>query len=345
MGAGSAWFRCLTSAVRGGVSRSVNRRRFLACTAGAGGLAALAGAWPRRLRSIERRSWALGSEVALTVLHEDAALAERSLTAAFAVLDEIEESLSLYRPQSALCRLNRAGVLENPPADLVTVLRAALAWSAATEGAFDPTVQPFWALHAGGNQPGPLELEAACARVDWRRVEVASDRIRLGPGQGITLNGIAQGFAVDRVREVLTGYGIRRALIDTGEIGGLGRKAGDEPWRVGIQHPRRSDAYVALAEVADRVLATSGDYRTAFDGGFSSHHIVDPATGRSPESLSSVSVVAPTGMEADALSTAVFVLGPDRRLALAARCPGVEVLLVDKAGGVRSTPAFPEARV
>jgi thiamine biosynthesis lipoprotein len=323
----------------------VNRRRFLACAVGAGGVAALTDGLRDRLRRVEHRSWALGSQVTLTVLHEDSEVAERALTAAFAVLDDVEESLSLYRPQSAICRLNRLGVLERPPADLVTVLGAALEWSRMTSGAFDPTVQPFWALHAGGNQPGPLELEAARVRVDWRRVEVGSDRIRLGPGQAITLNGIAQGFAADRVREVLAAHGIRHALIDTGEVGGVGRKEGGEAWRVGIQHPRRAEASVALAEVADRVLATSGDYRTAFADDFSSHHIVDPATGESPEFLASVSVVASTGMEADALSTAVFVLGPERGLALAQARPGVEVLLVSKDGVVCSTPGFPRARV
>ena len=86
-------------------------------------------------------------------------------------------------------------------------------------------------------------------------MEVTSDWTRLGSGQAVTLNGIAQGFAADRVREVLAAHGIRHALIDTGEIGGLGRKAGGEPWRVGIEHPRRPEAYVALVEVADRVLA------------------------------------------------------------------------------------------
>jgi thiamine biosynthesis lipoprotein len=319
----------------------VNRRRFFACTLGVGGLAALTGVASRRLRRFERRSWALGSQVTLTVLHEDAEVAERSLTAAFAVLDEVEESLSLYRPQSAICRLNRLGFLERPPADLVTVLGAALDWARMTGGAFDPTVQPFWTLHAGGNRPGPRELADARARVDWRRVEVASDRIRLGSGQTITLNGIAQGYAADRVREVLAAHGIRHGLIDTGEVGGVGRKEGGAAWRVGIQHPRRAEAYVALTEVADRVLATSGDYRTAFADDFSSHHIIDPGTGRSPEVLASVSVVARSGMEADALSTAVFVLGPERGLALAARRPGVEALVVTRDGLVQASPGFP----
>jgi thiamine biosynthesis lipoprotein len=110
---------------------------------------------------------------------------------------------------------------------------------------------------------------------------------------------------------------------------------------VGIQHPRRPDAYLALAALEDRVMATSGDYATAFDRGFKEHHIVDPSTGRSPGSLASATVLAPTGLEADALSTAIFVLGPGKGLALAASRPGVDALLALKDGTLLRTPGFP----
>ena len=294
----------------------MNRRRFLALSAGAGGLAALAGILPRELKKVERTSWALGSKVSLTAFHEDAATARRAADASFEALDRIEDVLSLYRPGSQIRRLNDDGFLDRPHADLVTVLRAALDWSRRTDGAFDPTVQPLWTSN-------DLRL------VDWRKVEVDERRIRLGPGQAITLNGIAQGFAADRVRDVLRAHGVRHALADTGEIGGFGR-----PFKVGIQHPRVKEAYLALAALEDRVMSTSGDYETP-------GHIKDPATGRTPDSLESVTVLAPAGLEADVLSTAIFVLGAEKGFALAATRKDVDVLLSLKDGTVLRTPNFP----
>ena len=298
----------------------MNRRRFLALSAGAGGLAALAGLLPRELKRVERTSWALGSKVSLTAFHEDASTARRAVDASFEALDRIEDVLSLYRPGSQIRRLNAEGVLERPHADLVACLRAALDWSRRTNGAFDPTVQPLWMA---------ADVDAALRLVDWRRVEVDDRRIRLAPGQAVTLNGIAQGFAADRVRDVLRAHGVRHALANTGELGGFGR-----PWRVGIQHPREKDAYLALASLEDRFMATSGDYETP-------GHIKDPATGRVPDALESVTVLAPTGLEADALSTAIFVLGPDKGLALAASRKDVDVFLSLKDGTTRRTPSFP----
>ena len=160
-------------------------------------------------------------------------------------------------------------------------------------------------------------------------MEVDDRRIRLAPGQAVTLNGIAQGFAADRVRDILRAHGVRHALADTGELGGFGR-----PWRVGIQHPRVKDAYLALASLEDRFMATSGDYETP-------GHIKDPATGRVPDALESVTIVARTGLEADALSTAIFVLGPEKGLALAAATEGVDALLALQDGTTLRTPHFP----
>jgi thiamine biosynthesis lipoprotein len=319
----------------------MNRRRFIALAIGAGSLLGLGGIPPKRLARVERKSWALGADVSLVVYHEDRASAERALSDAFKALDDIENVLSLYRPQSQICCLNRDGVLAQPHPDLVQVVQSAIAWSRLTAGAFDPTVQPLWKLYAQGGVPDSDRIQATRQLVDWRKVEVDTQLVRLGPGQEVTFNGIAQGFAADRVRDVLKAHGIRYALANTGELGAISHKPEGETWRIGIQHPRNPDAYVALAELDDRFLATSGDYETKFSEDFSSNHIFDPATGRSPTTLSSVTVIAPTGLDADALSTAIFVLGPDKGLELARSRPGVEALMVLKDGDLVSTPSFP----
>lgn len=159
----------------------------------------------------------------------------------------------------------------------------------------------------------------------------------------ITLNGIAQGYAADAAMRVMRAHGVRHALIDAGELGALGRSRGRAPWSAGIQHPRVADAFAALARLEDRCLATSGDYETAFSADYSRHHIVDPRSGRSPGELASVSVAAPTAMLADALSTAVFVLGTERGLALLREHPGSDALLITKSGRHLATAGFPFA--
>ena len=112
----------------------------------------------------------------------------------------------------------------------------------------------------------------------------------------------------------------------------------------GIQHPRNEDAYIALARLSGRCLATSGDYATAFADDYSQHHLFDPHTGRSPTALSSVSIAAASAMQADALSTAVFVLGPDAGLELVKTEPSCDALLVLNNGRTLVTEGFPLVR-
>jgi len=315
---------------------------------GAGGLAAIGRTRQisNGLKSVRRTSWALGADVTLTALHEDRRTAELAIDDAFAELERIEEAMSLYRPHSQLCRLNRDGVLDHPDPYLVEVLRAAAGVSERSGGAFDATVQPLWKVYADAKKAGRLPdddaVREATRRVDWRRVEVASDRIRfLGDGMAVTLNGIAQGFASDRVRAALQARGVRHALVNTGEFGSLGRNADGAPWTVGIQHPRRPDAYLALAALEDRFLSTSGDYATSFSDDFRHHHIFDPRTGLSPTEFSSVTILARTGIEADALTKVLFVLGLERGLERVRSVPGADALCVLKDGRMILTDGFP----
>ncbi len=334
---------------------SLTRRRFLVLLAGAGASGMAVGRFflpglepaPHAPAVARRAARAFGARVSLTVRHADAAVAESALDDAFAALERVERVMSLYRPASGLCRLNREGVLVDPDPWLCAVIDRALHWAGATGGAFDPTVQPLWDVYAAasatGRLPDAATVEAARARVGWRDVSVSPDRIAFGrSGMAVTLNGIAQGFALDRAAEALRARGVAHALLDTGEIGAFGSRPTGDAWIAGVQHPRREDAFVALARMDGRCLATSGDYETFFTPDRASHHIVDPVTGRSPHGLQGVTVAAPTGIDADALSTAVFVLGVDRGLAWLRSVPGADALCVRADGSVVRTPGFPE---
>jgi thiamine biosynthesis lipoprotein len=275
-------------------------------------------------------------------------LAARALELALVELQQVDQVLSLYRPDSAVCRLNRAGVLDRPHPFLVQVLRQARRLSEQSGGAFDVTVQPLWDLYAAakkaGRLPDAVEIETARRKVDWRKVEVTQDHVRLHErGMAVTLNALAQGFAADCVLATLRAQGIQHALVNTGEIGAMGRKEGGEPWTLGIQHPRRPDAYVALARLSDCCMATSGDYATRFDDEYRRHHIFNPATGGSPTELASATIVAPSGLDADGLATAVMVLGQERGLKLLESYSGAEAFLVLKDGATIMTPRFPKA--
>ncbi len=298
------------------------------------------------LHTIRQRSAALGTEVEITVLHAQPDVGKAAIAAAFAELDKIEDLMSIYRPESQLCRLNRLGVLDAPHPYLVEVLRQAEAISQHTDGAFDITVQSLWRLyreaHLSQRMPTADEVAAARAHVDWRQVVIGDHQIRLGNDRArVTLNGIAQGFATDRVLAVLQSHGVCHALLNCGELAGLGEKDPGRPWVAGIQHPRRDDAYIAVAELDGRSLATSGDYASYFSPNYRTHHLFDPRTGRSANELASVSVAAPTGMLADALSTAVFVLGPERGLEVIQQFAGADAFLVTKDGRALRTSGFP----
>ncbi len=350
--------------------RCLDRRRFLLSLGlGAGGAAAAAWCWPqgslkgrhapeedpggnfdrrelRDLAAVTQHASAFGTTASVTVLDADANLAERAAARALEELQRVDRLMSVYRPESQLSRLNREGVLPRPHPYLVTLLGQAEAFSRTSGGAFDVTVQPLWTLYAeaarAGQRPEPAALRAAVAKVDWRRVALGCRKVELlGRGTAVTLNGIAQGFAADRAREVLRRLGIRHALIDAGEIAAIGGKTLDNPWTVGIQHPRRDDAYLALAGLRGRCLATSGDYATHFSEDFRDHHVFDPRTGRSPVRLASVSVAAATATEADALATAVMVLGPEEGLRLVHRTRGADALMVLKDGTTLASEGFP----
>lgn len=331
--------------------RRLHRRRFLMVAAGlAAGAAANHAlrtahqreAWPL----VKRTSFALGTEVSFLVRHPDVEMVERACDAAFAELALVDELMSIYRADSQLSILNRDGVLAKPHRYLVEVLEQARRTASDTDGAFDITVQPMWRAYASAAEkkqlPDAAQIEQLRSTVDWRQIAVSDREVRLlRPGMRATLNGIAQGYAADRAAAVLAEHGIEHALVNTGEIKALGESERKDAWRIGVQHPRSADDFLAIAPLDGRALATSGDYATTFSDDLRHNHILDPRTGKSPSELCSVSILAPSGMEADALSTACFVLGVDRSLSLIARRRNVDALLVRKDGELIWSRGFP----
>ena len=296
------------------------------------------------LQWCERMLLGLGTSLSLRVAHPDPARAQRALDAVVETIRHVEAQMSLFDSGSALCRLNRDGVLHQPDADLLQVLRLAQAVSARSHGAFDVTVQPLWqvfeATQRGAGLPSRAAVALARERVGWQALELSPRTVRFAkPGMAVTLNGIAQGYAADLARRRLRALGIEHALIHTGEWAALGQPDAQHDWTLGVADPRDEQALIARLSMKGRCVATSADSQTPFSADLRHHHIFDPRSGYSPPELASATVAANSCALADALTKVMFVAGMQRGLVLARQWQ-VDVLLVDKAGRWQASPGL-----
>ncbi len=244
-------------------------------------------------------------------------------------LDEVDQLMSTWKEDSELSRLNRSpvGVAFPLSAETVTVLQHAGAIHKASDGAFDVTVAPLvraWGFGAGAEAQPPSDAALATLRMS-----VGQDKLTLGAeaatrtdaGVHIDLSAIAKGWAVDEVSAALSRLGHPDHMVEVGgEVRASGTNASDQPWRIAIEQPsngRRTANHVV--GLMDQAMATSGDYRNFREvDGKRISHTIDPRTGRPVEhTLASISVVAPTCVDADGWATALMVLGPEAGLARA----------------------------
>jgi thiamine biosynthesis lipoprotein len=264
----------------------------------------------------------------------------RAVEAAFDRVERIHRLMSLQEPGSELNTVNDApvGSAVEVSEETATVLREALRVSVLSDGGFDPTVGALVKLwDIGGADatqiPPPEAVAEATASVDYRAVTLSSrDVTRGGAGSVIDLGGIAKGYAADEAALALVQGGVRAALLDFGgNILLVGQKPDRTPWRVGVQNPLDNRGrYLGVLELEGGSVVTSGVYERFFvKDGVRYHHILDPGTGYPARTgLLSVTIVAPSSMTADALSTAVFVLGQERGMVLVESIPDTEALFV-----------------
>jgi thiamine biosynthesis lipoprotein len=299
-------------------------------------------------RSFEGEAMATRWEVLLA----DRPGAAEAAAAVFSRLVALDRELSEWKPGSPLSAVNRAagGEPVEVPEDLFRLLERALEIGRVTDGAFDVTWAALWGLwdfrSPSPRLPDAAAVSARAALVDYRRVELDAERrtVRLpAAGMLIGFGGIAKGYALDRVAEMLTGAGFDDFLVTGGgQVLARGRR-GDRPWRVGVRDPRGGqDEIFARVEVGDASLSTSADNESYFEvDGVRYHHVLDPRTGWPARGVRSATVLHPDAALADALSTAVMVLGSERGLA-AARQLGAEALVVDEGGAVAATGGWGE---
>ena len=259
--------------------------------------------------------------------------------------ERLEDLLSEWKEESAFARLNKStagrGVVF--AAEAFELLERTLSWSRRSAGAFDPTFASLWGLWRfdSGDEtriPSAKEALQRAKLIDYRQVllDAKSKTVKLGKtGMKLGLGGIAKGYAVDRSVAILRASGFTNFFIKAGGELFLSGKKGTRPWLVGVQDPRDSSHYFSMLALENSAFTTSGDYeRFLIKDGTRFHHIIDPKTGYPARKCRGVSIVAPQAEDADALSTAVFVLGPVEGLKLVEELSGVEAVIVTAQGKV-----------
>jgi thiamine biosynthesis lipoprotein len=254
---------------------------------------------------------ALGAPARLVLNHVDGFAARRLVERVMAEVSRLEGIFSLYRDDSALSQLNNSGVLVAPPSELVSLLDSCEHFRTLSSGAFDPTVQPLWALyrdHFSALSPDPAgppasKIAKALKLVGFEAVKFDRDRVVLPRGAALTLNGVAQGFITDRVVDLLRDAGVTSSLVDMGEDRAIGSRADGSPWRIGLAEHEDSDRPDEVLDIVNRAVATSSADGFLFDDAGRFGHILDPRDGGAPTIYKRVSVIADEAATADALST------------------------------------------
>ena len=309
---------------------------------------------PATPRPLFTRSRPLMGTVFVIKVDAEPSVAEPAVAAAFAELERLEGVLSEWRDDSEISRINQLAGQEpvRVSEDVFAVVKAGLDVSRWSEGAFDLS----WAALRGlydfrpGHQhiPRRSEVRPRLNLIEWEDMEIdptARSVFLRREGMSIGTGGIGKGYALDRAGAVLREAGITSyMLFGGGQVQVHGPRpgaAGPRPWRVGIQHPRRADEYFAFFEADDGSISTSGDYEHFFidEDGKRWHHILDPRTGLPARGTVSVTLLAPSGLYADALSTASFVLGPEKALRMLGEIPiRAEAIILDEDCRLHTTP-------
>jgi FAD:protein FMN transferase len=305
----------------------------------------------RSLVTVEREL--MKTRFRIDVLVVDPGAGRAAVEAAFAEVAASEELLSNWSESSQISRVNAAAGAQPVVVgdQLMEVLDRALQVSVLTAGAFDVTFASCdgaWSIR-DRRIPSPAELEACLEHVDYRRVALDHERSAVfisDPETRVGIAGLAKGYRIDRAAAVLERAGIHDYVVDGGGDMRLATSSPDRHWEIALAHPRRDGEALGTLELTTTAVATSGDYQWFFElDGVRYHHILDPATGRPASRSVSATVLAERAVDADALATCLFVMGPDAGIELAESLPGVEALIIAPDLSLHATSGFPPLAV
>jgi thiamine biosynthesis lipoprotein len=263
-------------------------------------------------------------------------------------MQRIEGLMSTYIPDSEISRINRAAgkkaVSISP--EVEEVIREGIFWSEQSNGAFDITVEPLVQLWDFDGEkefiPGESTIRKTASLVNYRNIEIKDHTVRLkNRGMAINVGGLAKGYAVDRAISILRSKVSSGIVNAGGDLYAFGQKSKQNSWTIGLQHPRKPQDLLAAFAVKNQAIATSGDYQRYFmKDGVRYHHIFDPQTGRPARLMISTTIITTEVMDADALATAVFVMGPDKGIEWVDSMANIEAMLVLEDGSIRYSKSF-----
>jgi len=296
--------------------------------------------------AFSKQTVTMGSALQVTLWTADDPGATAAFDAVFAEFDRLDRLLSVWKEGSDVLRLNQAAGREPVPVspetiEVLTVARQVSEW---TGGKFDVTfgaLSGLWKFDQDQDDtiPSKAAVAARLPEVDYTALDVDAARSTAflrRAGMRAHLGGIGKGYAIDRAAALLRARGFRDFMIQSGGDLLVSGQRGDRPWRLGIRDPRGpADRSFATLDLTNGTFSTSGDYERFFmKDGRRYHHILDPDLGEPARGCRSVTIVADTAVLADALSTGVFVLGPEKGMALVERLPNVEGVIVSNGNRV-----------
>jgi thiamine biosynthesis lipoprotein len=293
---------------------------------------------------IKRHRILMGTLVEISVIGDDEEKAEEAIHDAFDEMKRVETLMSGRIPGNDVSRINESAGLKpaKVSVEVLKVTQRANEISRASRGGFDisiGTLLELWGFEGnGGRLPGEDEVGRALHSVDYRAIHVdeTAGTVELKrKGMRIDLGGIAKGYAVDGAFELLTSRGYRNMIVNAGGDMRVGGKKINGPWVIGVQDPRDRSRMLATLDAEDISIATSGDYERYFElGGIRYHHLLNPFTGFPARQCRSVTILTKDALSADALATAVFVMGPQDGLRFIEAMEGVEGLIVSADGEI-----------
>lgn len=297
---------------------------------------------------------AMGSEFTIDLYAPDQESAQQWMQLSFDEVDRIEALLSNYRPSSELSRISRDAGAHPVTTDPETFgfLQTALEWSERSDGAFDITVGPLmraWGFFFNhGRIPSDTELASLRAQTGWRNIRLSPDTRSVfftnRVGMELDPGGIGKGYAVDRIVALLHEQHVAAALISAGSssIYGLGSPPGKNGWRIQVPDPTHPASTLTSVVLKDTSLSTSGCTEKFFvKDGHRYCHILDPHTMHPVENMLQTTVVAPSTIDSDALSTTTFVMGADAAARLLQSLPNTSAVIVS---GTPTVAAFHAVR-
>ena len=288
----------------------------------------------------------MGTSVAIAAVHPNVDEAKEAVSLAFEQVRRIEDLMSIYKQDSEVSMLNKNGFIGRATVGTILVIKKSLRYSELSEGAFSTCVLPLLDLWEeklrAGKFPTETEINSVLEFTDYRNIALDGGNVQFRKsGMRITLGGIAKGYAVDRAIEVLCHEGVNNTLVSAGgDIRALGEKARGVPWRIAVRDPQDKRRSITVVELRDQAIATSGSYERHIGREMKVSHIVNSRTGQPAQGLLSTSIITKNAIDADALSTVVFLLGVERGMELVERLDGVEALVITGEGKVIRSSGF-----